>query len=210
MVSGPGVVHPQQALVSKSKEFGNQHIILLNTQHTTHNQSCPATSKQMPNYYTAISDEQATLIKAAPLFFVATAAPLSTDVPESLGPINLSPKGGVPLHILSPNRVAFLDYAGSGNETARHTNAGSPITVLICSFEEDNAAIVRLYGRAYVTALDQSPLAEKLLAEGASDLKSRPRQVIEIHVEKTMTSCGYGVPVMALIRQRRTVDRGRR
>lgn len=164
----------------------------------------------MPNYYTAISDEQATLIKAAPLFFVATAAPLSTDVPESLGPINLSPKGGVPLHILSPNRVAFLDYAGSGNETARHTNAGSPITVLICSFEEDNAAIVRLYGQAYVTPLDQSPLAEKLLAEGAPDLKSRPRQVIEIQVEKTMTSCGYGVPVMALTRQRRVVDRGRR
>jgi hypothetical protein len=164
----------------------------------------------MPDYYSAISDEQAALIKAAPMFFVATAAPASAEVPEKLGPINLSPKGGVPLHILNPNRVAFLDYAGSGNETARHTSAGSPITVLICSFEEDNAAIVRLYGRASVTPVEQSALAEKLLAEGATDLKSRPRQVIEIQVEKTMTSCGYGVPVMALTRQRRTADRGRR
>ena len=164
----------------------------------------------MPEYYSAISDEQAALIQAAPLFFVATAAPAEADVPEKLGPINLSPKGGVPLHILSPNRVAYLDYAGSGNETARHTGAGSPITVLVCSFEEDNAAIIRLYGQAYVTPVDQSPLADKLLAKGAPDLKSRPRQIIEIHVEKTMTSCGYGVPVMALTRQRRTVDRGRR
>lgn len=164
----------------------------------------------MPHYYSAISDEQAALIKAAPLFFVATAAPTAAEVPDTLGPINLSPKGGVPLHILSPNRVAFLDYAGSGNETARHTQAGSPITVLVCSFEAEEAAIVRLYGRAYVTALEQSALAERLLAEGATELKSRPRQVIEIEVEKTMTSCGYGVPVMTLARQRRTVDRGRR
>jgi hypothetical protein len=31
-----------------------------------------------------------------------------------------------------------------------------------------------------------------------------------VEVEKTMTSCGYGVPVMQLVRERRVVDRGRR
>jgi len=164
----------------------------------------------MASYFPAITDEQAELIRRSPLFFVATVQTDLASGPDGAGPINLSPKGGVRLHVLDPNRVAFLDYLGSGNETARHSGAGSPITLMVCSFEEDNAAIVRLYGRAHVTPLGESPLAGLLLREGAEELKSPPRQVIEIQVDKTMTSCGYGVPVMALVRQRRIVDRGRR
>ena len=99
----------------------------------------------MASYYSSITDEQAELIKNTPLFFVGTSAPTESDTSEGVGPINISPKGGVPLHIINPNRVAYLDYAGSGNETARHSLSGSPITVMICSFEGENAAIVRLY-----------------------------------------------------------------
>jgi hypothetical protein len=124
--------------------------------------------------------------------------------------VNVSPKGGVPLHILGPNRVAYLDYRGSGNETARHCAAGGPVTVMICSFEEGDAAIVRLFGTARVTPLEESALAPVLLANPAAELKGKPRQVIEVEVDNTMTSCGYGVPVMKLVRQRRAVDRGRR
>jgi hypothetical protein len=80
---------------------------------------------------------------------------------------------------------------------------------MICSFEEGDAAIVRLFGTARVIPLAQSPHAELLLQSPAEELKSQ-RQVIEVEVEKTMTSCGYGVPVMRFVRQRRTVDRGRR
>jgi hypothetical protein len=36
------------------------------------------------------------------------------------------------------------------------------------------------------------------------------RQVIELEIEQTTTSCGFGVPVMNFVRQRRTSDRGRR
>ena len=78
------------------------------------------------------------------MFFVASADPELRPGPEGEGPVNLSPKGGVPLHILSPNRVAFLDYTGSGNETARHSTAGGPITVMIASFEAENAGIIML------------------------------------------------------------------
>ncbi len=81
---------------------------------------------------------------------------------------------------------------------------------MICSFEEEDAAIVRLFGHAHVTALTDSPLAPRLLEHGATDLKAPERQIIEIDVEKTMTSCGYGVPVMQRVRERRTSDRGRR
>ena len=78
---------------------------------------------------------------------MATTEPQLANGPHGVGPINVSPKGGGRLHLLSPNRVAFLDRRGSGNETMRHSLAGSPVTVMVCSFEED-AAIVRLYGRA--------------------------------------------------------------
>lgn len=164
----------------------------------------------MATYYSAITEEQAALINNAPLFFVATADPGLAPGPHNVGPVNLSPRGGVPLHILSPNRVAFLDYPGSGNETARHVMSGSSITVLICSFEEEEAAIVRLYGTATVMPVAESPLAELLLEHAAKELPLKPRQVFDIAVEQTMTSCGYGVPAMTFVRDRRVIDRGRR
>jgi hypothetical protein len=53
-------------------------------------------------------------------------------------------------------------------------------------------------------------LAEQLLAIGATEMKLTPRQVVEINVEKTSTICGYGVPVMEFVRERRTIDHGKR
>lgn len=164
----------------------------------------------MATYHPSITDEQAALIRSAAMFFVASADPKLACGPNEVGPVNVSPKGGVALHILDRNRVAYLDYRGSGNETARHCTAGGPITVMVCSFEEEDAAIVRLFGRARVTPLAESPLAQRLLEQPFTDLKGAARQVVEVEIEKTMTSCGYGVPVMKFARQRRTVDRGRR
>ena len=163
----------------------------------------------MATYYPSITDEQAALIKKAPMFFIATADPALGEGPEGEGPVNVSPKGGVPLHVLASNRVAFLDYIGSGNETARHSIAGGPITVMIASFEAENAGIVRLYGKAKVTPLGESPLAKLLLESPADEIKLTTRQVIEIEVEKTMTSCGYGVPVMSFTGERTVANRGR-
>jgi hypothetical protein len=167
-------------------------------------------SNRMATYHSSITDEQAALIRNSRLFFVATADAGLAAGPNDVGPVNVSPKGGVPLHILGPNRVAYLDYRGSGNETARHCAMGGPITVMICSFEEGDAAIVRLFGKASVTPLAQSPLADLMLQHPARELTGAARQVIEVEVDKTMTSCGYGAPVMQFVRDRRVVDRGRR
>ena len=164
----------------------------------------------MATYHASITAEQAELIRNATMFFVATADPNLAAGPHGIGPVNVSPKGGVPLHILNPNRVAFLDYMGSGNETARHGKAGGPVTVMICSFEAENAAVVRLYGKVRVTPLADSPLAEFLLQHVPEEPKGPARQVIEVEIDKTITSCGYGVPVMELVRNRRVSDRGRR
>lgn len=163
----------------------------------------------MGAYYPGITDEQADLIRNSRVFFVASADPGLGTGPHGIGPVNVSPRGGVPLHIVSPTRVAFLDYPGSGNESARHATAGGPVTVMVCSFEGENAAIVRLYGKARATPAAQSPLAAKLLGEVSPDLQ-RPRQVIEIEIERTSTSCGYGVPVMEFVRDRDSEGRGKR
>ena len=164
----------------------------------------------MATYYHSITPEQAALIKNSPLFFIGTAAPNLEAATDGVGQINISPKGGVPLHILDNQHVAYLDYAGSGNETARHTAQGSPITIMVCSFEAADAAIVRLYGNALVTPIAESPLAEQILANGATEMKLTPRNVVVVEVERTSTSCGYGVPVMEFVRDRRKIDHGRK
>jgi len=162
----------------------------------------------MAEFHAGITPEQRSLIESCALFFVASADPQLAEGPLGEGAVNVSPRGGVALHILSPNRVAFLDVNGSGNETARHATAGGPVTVMVCSFDAD-AAIVRLYGHARVVAMEQSDVAGHL--EGtARSLMSKPRQVIEVDVDRTMTSCGYGVPLMSVDRERGRADRGRR
>ncbi len=162
----------------------------------------------MASAFPGITPEQAELIRSCALFFVGSADPQLADGPEGVGPVNVSPKGGVTLHMLSEKRVAYLDTNGSGNETARHASAGGPVTVMVCSFSAD-AAIVRLYGHARVVPLAQSALVQQLAGE-ARHLMSSARQVVEIDVEHTMTSCGYGLPVMELVRERQRADRGRR
>ena len=164
----------------------------------------------MANFYPQITDEQADLIEQSRIFFVSSAAPTLQMPAEGPGPINLSPKGGVPLHILNRNKVAYLDYLGSGDETLHHSEAGSPVTIMVCSFDHENAAIVRLYGKARVSPLPDSPLAGMLVESQGRDMKAIMRQVIEVDVERTQTSCGYGVPVMDFVRNRQPADRGRR
>jgi len=160
-------------------------------------------------YYPSITDEQLALIEATPVFFIASVDPSQAPGPHGIGPVNLSPKGGVPLIVVDRNRVAYLDYPGSGNETARHSEAGGATTIMICSFEETDPVIVRLYGKVRVTSIVDSPLAERLLASPAADLKA-PRQVVELVIESTQTSCGYGVPILKHVRDRTKAERGRR
>lgn len=158
-------------------------------------------------FHEQITEEQAALIRNAPLFFIASAAPGLEDGPDGCGPVNVSPRGGLPLHILSPNRVAFVDYRGSGNETARHAAEGGATTLMICSFEPGNAAIVRLYGKARAEPADDSELAPLLMNDIPQP--EAVRQIISVDVDRTQTSCGYVVPVMEFVRDRQVADRGR-
>jgi hypothetical protein len=64
----------------------------------------------MAKQFTRIGTKHHEFILQQHIFFAASAA--------AGGRVNVSPKDGAALRILSPNRVAYLDQTGSGNETA--------------------------------------------------------------------------------------------
>ena len=141
----------------------------------------------MAKFSDHITEKQQAFIKNQHMFFVAT-CPL-----EEEGTINLSPKGLDSFRVLSPNRVAYLDMTGSGNETAAHVAQNGRITFMFCAFE-GAPNILRLYGRGRVV-LPQSSEWNTLLPlftplPGA-------RQIILADITRTQDSCGFAVPFMA-------------
>ena len=78
----------------------------------------------MAKVFDTITERIGEIIRAQHVFFVAT-APLDGD-----GHVNLSPKGHDSLRILSPNRLAYLDLTGSGNETSAHLLENGRITLM--------------------------------------------------------------------------------
>jgi predicted pyridoxine 5'-phosphate oxidase superfamily flavin-nucleotide-binding protein len=154
----------------------------------------------MANWYDHIDDERKAFIERQHMFFVATAP---TD--PGAGFPNLSPKGRNLLRVLGPNLVGYLDYPGSGNETATHTADNGRITVMLCSFDA-TAGIVRLYGRGRAVDLDDAALA-RYRAAFEDDMHAYVRQAFFIDVERVQTSCGYAVPRMGYENERDTLDR---
>lgn len=149
----------------------------------------------MAKFHESIDAAQADFIARAPLFFVATAA--------VEGRVNLSPKGMDCFRVLGPNRVAWLDVAGSGNETHAHLMADGRVTIMFCAFENP-ALILRLYGRG-VPVLPQDG-GWAALAEHFTLLPGT-RQIFDMAVESVQTSCGWGVPHMRFERERDTLSK---
>jgi hypothetical protein len=144
----------------------------------------------MADFFEALTDQQVAMIARQPVFFVATAAPDAR--------INLSPKGYDCLRVLSPKRVAWLDLGGSGNETNAHLLADGRITLMFCNFEQP-ALILRIYGTGQpVVPWDRE--WDELAAHFT--LLPGTRQIFDIVVESVQTSCGWGVPLMTLERER--------
>ena len=143
-----------------------------------------------------IGDEMAGFIRKQHVFFVAT-APLKGD-----GLINLSPKGLDTFEVLDERTVAYLDLTGSGSETVAHVKENGRIVVMFCAFE-GAPKIVRLYGRGEV--LEAGTAAFEGLV-GRFEARPGVRGIIRIHVQRTATSCGYGVPLMEYIGDRTVLE----
>jgi hypothetical protein len=141
-----------------------------------------------------ITPDHEAMIARQAVYFVATAA--------NEGRINLSPKGlADSFKVLGPNRVAYLDLGGSGNETHAHLAADGRITIMMCNFEQP-ALILRIYGRGRPVLPQDDDWAE---LAGQFSLLPGTRQIFDITVESVQTSCGWGVPVMSLDQERETL-----
>ena len=147
----------------------------------------------MSEFFDALTDDHKAFIAGQPVFFVATAA--------SGGRINLSPKGMDSFRVLGPNRVAWLDVGGSGNETHAHLAADGRITIMFCAFDR-SALIFRIYGRGR-SVLPQDEDWDGL--QSHFTLLPGTRQIFLIDVESAQRSCGWGVPLMAFEAERQSL-----
>jgi Pyridoxamine 5'-phosphate oxidase len=153
------------------------------------------TQSTMAEFTNTLTEKHFAIIAKQAIFFTATAAEGAR--------INLSPKGLDSFRVLAPNRVAYLDLAGSGNETHAHLVADGRITIMFCNFEQP-ALILRIYGRG-TPVLPQDEAWPVLAAY--FDLLPGTRQIFDIAVESVQTSCGWGVPLMHLDKPRDTLTK---
>jgi Pyridoxamine 5'-phosphate oxidase len=152
----------------------------------------------MAKQFPSIELSHCEFIRQQRIFFVASAA--------SQGRVNVSPKDGAALRILSPSSVAYLDQTGSGNETAAHLRAHGRLTLMFCAFAGP-PLILRLYGQGKVLPRG-GPAYSEVLASAFEDVE-RPgaRQIVVLSVDLVQTSCGYGVPLFEYVDERPTLTR---
>lgn len=146
----------------------------------------------MARFFNTINDQHTAFIGKQKMFFVAT-APISKE-----GHVNLSPKGLDSFQVLSPNKVAYLDIVGSGNETSAHLLENRRITFMFCAFE-GAPNILRLYGKGY-TVLPGDKEWDELSSYFTVPLAVR--QIIVADIYEVSTSCGFGVPIYDYVGER--------
>lgn len=151
----------------------------------------------MAQFFDRLEPEHIAFIGRQRLFFVATAA-------DGAHP-NLSPKGYQTLSVLGADRLAYVDWPGSGNQTGTHVAQHGRITLMFCSFER-TPRILRVYGRGRVVHR-HSPEFVPLSALLADSVGPHTRQLIDIRVQQVQTSCGYAVPLFEYAGDRDTLQR---
>jgi hypothetical protein len=129
-----------------------------------------------------LSDRFIEFIQAQQLYFVGTAA--------AEGTVNVSPKGGDSLRVLSPNRILWLNVTGSGNETAAHLRLTDRMTLMFCSFTEQ-PMIMRCYGKAKALHERDADWDDYV---GLFPPNRTARQLVLFDIDRVQTSCGFGVP----------------
>ncbi len=154
----------------------------------------------MGTVHAEITDRLAAFVLAQPVFFVGT-APLAAD-----GHVNVSPKGMADTFaVLSPHRVAYLDYTGSGAEAPAHLRENGRIVVMFCAFSGP-PNIVRLHGRGRYVEVG-TPEFDALRPEFAKERELGQRGIVVVDVERVSDSCGWSVPHMEFVEDRDVLDR---
>ncbi len=144
--------------------------------------------------YDSLNDDLKSFISEQHLFFIAT-APRADD-----GLINCSPKGLDTLRVMDDTTLAYLDLTGSGAETIAHLKENGRFVMMFCSFS-NRPSIVRLHGKGEAVESNDPRFAELV---GLFPPRRGTRAVILLNVERVADSCGWGVPIMSLERDRDT------
>lgn len=154
----------------------------------------------MGKVYSGIDDRLRDWLLAQPMFVVAS-APSGSD-----GHVNASPKGmGGTFAVLSPLRVGYLDYTGSGAETIAHIRENGRVTLMFSAFTGP-PKIVRLYGQGRAVFLDDPQFAE-LRPHFGKPRDLGLRSIIVVDLDRVSDSCGYAVPLMDFVGDRDVLDR---
>lgn len=132
------------------------------------------------------------------MFFVATAPS------GAAGRVNLSPKGYESLTVIGTRTLLFLDYPGSGNETANHVKENGRITFMWCSFGA-KPLILRTYGVGRVVEKGSEEFTRLMAAHFPAVKVEITRQLLVQEIEAVQTSCGSGVPHYEYVGERRAM-----
>lgn len=140
----------------------------------------------MAEKFDSLSDQHQDFLSRQKIFFAGSAAPT--------GRVNISPRPTDVFRIIDANRVAYLDYIGSGNETAAHTRLLPRMTIMTCAFEGP-PRILRMYGTASTHQTGTAEFATLLAAHYDNTAPRNARQIVVLNIDMVQTSCGYGVPL---------------
>ena len=153
----------------------------------------------MGTVYDQIGGRLRSWLLVQPMFVVATA-------PSAGGHVNASPKGmSGTFAVLSPTRVGYLDYTGSGAETIAHLRENGRITLMFCAFSGP-PKIVRLQGVGRIVWPDDAEFA-KLRPWFGKGRDLGLRSIVVADLDRIADSCGYAVPVMDFVADRDLLDR---
>ena len=145
----------------------------------------------MANITDTLNDKDKLFINKQKMFFVSTA-------PKD-GKMNLSPKGlDDTFKIVNNNKILWLNYFGSGNETAAHLLEDSRMTIMFCAFD-GKPNILRLYCTARAVQEKDDEWKDYLLN---FEVTRAARQIFEVTILNVNNSCGMGVPLYEFVNQR--------
>jgi len=142
----------------------------------------------MAQYYDRLTEELKQFIRQQKIFFVGTA-------PDGEGEIHIAPKGYDIFRIVDDSHILYLDYYGSGNDTAKHLAENGKITLMWCGFEKQ-PCIARAFGKGEVISKGTDEFASLMELWFPDYDEAIVRQIFSVSVHQTMTACGNGVPLM--------------
>lgn len=89
-------------------------------------------AKKLPQ----LDDGLISLIERQNIFFTASSA--------GDGRVNVLPRSMLHFRVIDQHNVFYLDFSGSGNETAAHARASGQATIMFCAFD-GSPRILKLY-----------------------------------------------------------------